>query len=188
MSAVPAVVPEVLYHYSEDPDITVFVPRVAPTQRDKNSVVWAMDETHSPLYYFPRDCPRVSCWALPTTTDADRERFLGHSGGAWMVAAIEAVWWERVRDTPLYRYHMPGSTFTAHDQECFYGAYISTETVTPLGVEPVGDLIGRLTAENVELRILPSLWPLHDALLSATLHFSMIRMRNAAPRREAKIS
>lgn len=177
----------VLYHYSEDPNIEVFVPRVAATQRDDRRVVWAMDEKHSPLYFFPRDCPRVSCWALPTTTAEDRERFLGLSGGAWMLTAIEAAWWERLRETRLYRYAMPAGTFIPSQGEGFYGGYISHETVTPLGVEPMGDLVGRLAEAGVELRVVPSLWPLHDALLTATTHFSMIRMRNAAPR-EAKIS
>jgi hypothetical protein len=39
-----------------------------------------------------------------------------------------------------------------------------------------------LTARGVEVRILPSLWSLHDAVAKSTLQFSMIRMRNARPR------
>lgn len=62
------------------------------------------------------------------------------------------------------------------------GYYVSTEPVAPLTVEPVGDLLGNLIASGVDLRITPSLWPLHDALVGATLDFSMIRLQNAAPR------
>lgn len=32
------------------------------------------------------------------------------------------------------------------------------------------------------LRVVPSLWPLHDAVVVSTLQFSMIRMRNAQSR------
>lgn len=38
------------------------------------------------------------------------------------------------------------------------------------------------SAENIEVRLTPSLWPLHDALIPASLHFSMLHLRNAAPR------
>jgi hypothetical protein len=34
---------------------------------------------------------------------------------------------------------------------------------------------------GVELRVLPTLWPLRDAVLESSLQFSMIRMRNATP-------
>jgi hypothetical protein len=40
-----------------------------------------------------------------------------------------------------------------------------------------------LRSRRVELRLMPNLWSLHDAVASSTLQFSMIRMRNAAPRR-----
>jgi Family of unknown function (DUF6886) len=32
------------------------------------------------------------------------------------------------------------------------------------------------------LRVMPSLWQLHDAVVASTLQFSIIRMRNAQPR------
>ncbi len=43
-------------------------------------------------------------------------------------------------------------------------------------------LLQRLTATGVELRLTPSLWPLHDALIGSSVPFSMIRLRNATPR------
>ncbi len=55
------------------------------------------------------------------------------------------------------------------------------ETVTPLEVRPVVDLLRRLVEAGVELRVTPSLWPLNRAVVSSTLHYSAIRMRNAAP-------
>ncbi|MEN9566251.1 MAG: hypothetical protein RLZZ69_1447, partial [Cyanobacteriota bacterium] len=34
----------------------------------------------------------------------------------------------------------------------------------------------------IELRLLPSLWQLHDAVVNSTLEFSSIRMKNAQPK------
>jgi hypothetical protein len=38
---------------------------------------------------------------------------------------------------------------------------------------------------GVELRVLPDLWSLRDAVIASTLEFSIIRWRNASPRRAA---
>jgi hypothetical protein len=61
---------------------------------------------------------------------------------------------------------------------------VSRETVVPVSVEPVGDLMEALAAAGAELRIMPSLWPLYDAVIASTLDFSIIRWRNASPRPE----
>src|SRR5947209_6176329 len=96
--------PTTLYHFSEDPTIAHFDPRPPLARPEDRPAVWAMDAEHAPLYYFPRDCPRVTCWALPTTTEEDRQRFLGTTS-AKIVAAIEGAWLETMRTTALYRYH-----------------------------------------------------------------------------------
>jgi hypothetical protein len=168
---------DVLFHYSEEPDIRVFAPRPVASNPESEPLVWAIDAAHSPLYFFPRDCPRVAYWALPTSTPEDIERFLGHTAARWVIA-IEGAWLERIRTTQVYAYRLPPDTFVSLRD---HGCHVSRETVTPFSVEPVGDLLTRLRDAGVELRITPSLWPLRSALLDATLHFSMIRMRNATP-------
>jgi hypothetical protein len=180
----------ILYHFSEDPTITVFHPRPAPWRgafsdpltADEASArfVWAIDEEHAPLYFFPRDCPRIAFWPLPTTTASDRARFFGHTAARWVIA-IESGWLDRVRRAELYAYRLPGDTFAAHGSHGGPGYYLSQEPIVPLGVEPVGDLLARLVAAGIELRLTPSLWPLRRVLLPASLHFSMIRLRNARP-------
>ncbi len=93
-----------------------------------------------------------------------------------MVIAIESGWLARVRTTRLSRYVMPDTTFVEiHD----HGVHVSREPVVPLRVEPVGDLLAALVQARVELRITPSLVPLGRAISQSTLHFSLIRMRNA---------
>ena len=54
--------------------------------------------------------------------------------------------------------------------------------VTPLGMDVFDDLPSAIANEGATLRVLPSLWGLHDAVRSSSLVYSMIRMRNAAGR------
>ncbi|MGV3489112.1 MAG: DUF6886 family protein [Tuberibacillus sp.] len=43
-------------------NITHFEPRQPQSFPDQPPLVWAIDEEHAPLYFFPRDCPRVAFW------------------------------------------------------------------------------------------------------------------------------
>jgi len=175
----------VLYHFSEEPMIARFVPREMATRPGERARVWAIDAAHAPIYFLPRDCPRVCFWALPTTTPEDRQRFLGQTA-ARMVIAIEGAWLDRVRATQLYRYELPEATFVEDEAEQKGpGYYVSYAPVVPLSVEPVGDLLACLMDAGVGLRLTPALWRLYHALIPATLHFSMIRMRNAKPEDES---
>ena len=165
-----------LYHFSEDPTIRVFAPHRAKSSSLDESFVWAIDEWHAPMYYFPRDCPRACFWPGPETTAGDRERWFG-GVQARMVIAIEAAWLDRLRSTPLYRYVMPAASF--HLLGATAGHWVSRETVTPLTIEPVGDLLSALVSADVELRITPTLIPLWRLVIRSTLEFSGTRLRNA---------
>jgi hypothetical protein len=164
-----------LYHVSEEPGIARFDPR--PAAGYSQPVVWAVNEERLRNYLLPRDCPRVTFFAGPKTQSQDVERFLGASAA---VVAFEASWLERIRQTRLYCYHVPDATFQCVDQCAGY--FHSTQAATPQGIDVIDDLLTALCSRNVEIRILPSLWPLHDAVAASTLSFSIIRMRNALPR------
>ena len=171
---------EILYHISEEPNIERFEPRlprsdVGPVE----PVVWAIDEEHVHNYLLPRGCPRVTFYALPSSTLADVERLLTGTSARFVVA-IEARWLPVVQGTQLYQYDLPADTFEVH--EAGAGYYVSREAVSPRGVTPITDVLTELTRRDVELRVTPSLWRLHDAVVASTLQFSIIRMRNAAPR------
>lgn len=166
-----------LYHFSEDPTIERFVPRAPLARPEIEPLVWAVESWTAPKYYFPRDCPRVCFWPGLDTSPTDYERFWGYVD-ARMVAAVEAAWLERIQTTTLYRYVLPGEGFETKADEV--GTYTSRQTVVPLRVEPVGDLVGALLAARVELRICGSLVRLGQAIIASTLGFSLIRMRNAA--------
>jgi hypothetical protein len=163
-----------LYHFSEDPTIERFEPRTIEARPEVEARVWAIDEWHAPMYFFPRDCPRILLWALPSTSDADRERWFGASE-ARMLAHIEWGWLDRLRSTSLYRYAFDGAGFEDLGDA---GMHVSRSPVEPLAVEPVGDLLDALRFAEVELRLLERLTPLRG-VWETTLHASGIRLRNA---------
>jgi hypothetical protein len=170
-----------LSHFSEDPGIDVFHPHVARTAAVQDEAyVWAIDEWHAPMYYLPRQCPRACFWAGERTTAEDRERWL-HGVSPRFVVAVEARWLDRIRATTLYRYDMPPATFAPLDHTDDSGHYVSRQSVVPLGVQPVGDLLDAIAGEGVELRVLERLGPMWRRVHSqSTLHYSGSRLRNAA--------
>jgi len=168
----------IVLHVSEDPGIPIFEPRKVETTAE--SLVWAIDDEHVRNYLVPRECPRVTFYAGRRTSVADRERFLGSSRA---VVAIESAWFERLRSCRLFCYHLPGDTFRCIDDTAGY--FVSRIAVRPISVEAVTDPVSALLQRGVELRILPSLWALRDAVIESTLEFSIIRWRNALPRQAA---
>ena len=166
-----------LFHVSEEAGITRFEPR--PSERSTDPVVWAIDAEHLRNYLLPRDCPRVTYYATPHTTPEDVTRFLGTSTA---VVAVEDSWLGRLRSCRLYCYALPPGTFIPQDRGAGY--FVSSVAVAPVSVEVVEDSVAALERRGAELRGLPSLWPLHDAVIVSSLQFSMIRMGNAQPRVE----
>src|SRR2546422_794243 len=85
-----------LYHFSEDNSIRLFVPRNTTADDATEELVWAISPESAPLYYFPRDCPRVCfrCWQATTPDD---RKFFTQTTSARMVIAIENDWYDRLR-------------------------------------------------------------------------------------------
>jgi len=170
----------VLFHFSEDPTIERFVPHVPRTNPTHPPAVWAIDEAHAPLYWFPRDCPRVTAWSR---VDDEAEPFrVAFTTTASRVHAIELGWLERMRDCALYCYQFDSTSFRPWPQAS--GQWISESAVEPIGVEPVGDLLDQHAVAGIELRLVPSLWPLYDLAVNDAWDFSIVRMSNAQPRGE----
>ncbi|MED1949300.1 DUF6886 family protein [Brevibacillus centrosporus] len=170
-----------LYHFSEDPNIQAFVPQLHPSHPSLPPAVWAIDEAHAPMYYLPRDCPRIAFRLKQDTSAEDKAYFLDQTQ-AEMVIAVESGWCTAIRNTVLYRYSFAAQSFSCWDKGAgYYRTHSGVSAVYPLKIEPMGDLFSRLCEANVELRLTPSLTPLREFLLPRTLQFSMIRMRNARP-------
>ncbi len=165
-----------LYHISDQPGITLFEPR--EPNGGATPVVWAIDLEHLPNYLLPRDCPRVTFYARPDTDPADIDRHLCGASAA-RVIAIESAWLPKLREERLYRYEFDPAGFTLNDD--IAGYYTSEAAVTPISETPIEDILVELTRHDVELRVMPSLWKLREAVIHSSLGFSIIRMRNAQP-------
>jgi hypothetical protein len=154
-----------LWHVSEDATIARFEPR------DRR--VWAIDTRHVPLYWFPRDCPRATFWAVESTSDEDVDRFLA-GDRTRRVHVIEPVWLERMQRAELAAYRLPAETFERDDRY-----WISPTAVEPLERRILSDLLALHAHAEIELRIAPGLLDLWDRVVASTLDFSGIRLRNA---------
>ena len=89
--------------------------------------------------------------------------------------AIEWGWWNAFAACELYVYRMPAAPF--RKIEDFWRA---EATVTPLSVEPVGNLPHKHEEAGIELRLvtdLLSLW--NEVIQRPDVDFSGIRLRNA---------
>ncbi|WP_417307945.1 DUF6886 family protein [Devosia sp.] len=162
-----------LLHVSETSGIARFVPRPAA---DGVAKVWAVEERTLVNYLLPRDCPRLCFHPGPDATPDE----LALLGGAAAVVAIEQAWAARVNAASVWVYDMPAESFRNIDPVAGY--WISETPVTPVAARLETDLPARIAARGAQLRVLDSLWPLHDVVTASGLAFSAIRMRNAALR------
>ncbi len=167
-----------LYHFSEDPGIDRFVPHVPATNPTQPPSVWAIDEFHAPLYWFPRECPRVTAWPRD---DIERTAFAeAFVTDATRVHSIELGWLPTMTTTTIYRYRFADDVFQPWVEAS--GQWISSEPVEPLGVVPFDDLLALHVAAGIELRAVPNLWPIRDLAVSDRWDFSIVRFQGATPR------
>ncbi|MFN8945973.1 MAG: DUF6886 family protein [Pseudobdellovibrionaceae bacterium] len=172
-----------LFHASEEAGIQVFKPRQVPSPDTgiQGLAVWAIDEAHLPNYLLPRDCPRVTYAAAKQTSNDDRQKFLTGTT-ARRVIALESQWFSKIESCQLFVYELPTETFELVDAGAGY--YISRAQVIPKSVTKIKDIIPELLNRNIEVRFLPQLWDLKEAVAASSLEFSIIRFRNASARTE----
>ncbi len=171
-----------LFHFSDTPSITEFVPRPVNTPVERPAgqewlngpLVWAVSESHDFLYMFPRECPRILVWPTAATTSQDMKAwFEGTSADAR--AFVEKRWLARLQTAVIYRYELPTETF---EDVGDVGMWVSRSAVTPLHTKSISDLPARIRDRNIDLSALDDLTGLRD-LWDTTLHASGIRLRNA---------
>lgn len=173
------VVPRRLFHFSEDPTIKRFEPHVPATNPTQTAAVWAIDERHAPLYWFPRDCPRVTAWPR---TDVEQRAFVEQlCCDAGRLHAVEFGWFDRMRSTTLYRYEFDPATFAPWADAS--GQWISRSSVEPRSIVAMADPLQLHADAEIELRLLDDLWPLVDRVMAGPWDFSLVRLANATPRK-----
>ncbi|MCL2840470.1 MAG: hypothetical protein FWE05_06815 [Defluviitaleaceae bacterium] len=168
-----------LYHVSDDPDITKFTPRITTRtdMQQTKGLVWALEESGIVNFLVPRQCPRVYYRATEDTTEEDIARFFVSS--ARQGIAIESIWHERMTKAFLYIYEFDGATFYPADGPMYM---VSEQTQIPLSVTKIDNLFEQLFDRNVEVRILPNLHLLKEAVLQSTLCGGMMRSGLAQPK------
>lgn len=172
-----------LFHVSEDARIERFEPRPHETWPDLAPGVWAVRDTHLRNYLLPRDCPRVTFYALTSSGDDDVARYLdGNRDKA--VVAVEEKWLATIDGTRLYLYEFDPASFDVTNEGAGY--FRSGRTVEPIEVHEVQGLVEKIEEQGAEFRVLDNLWNLSDAIVESSLQFSMIRMRNAQGRPNGK--
>ena len=171
ISPEPVTSPRVLFHYSEDPSISTFAPHVPRSNSTVAAAVWAIDPDHAPLYWFPRDCPRVAVWA--NTAEQQERLATRFVTEASRVQVAPLQWVDRIRACRLFEYRFDPEPFARWpDAE---GQWVAHESVTALAVEPVGDLVDRHAMNDVELRFIDDLAPVREEVLASGLPFSIVR-------------
>jgi hypothetical protein len=169
-----------LFHVSENPDITEFVPRLPRVGRPGDldpdiGLVWAVNEECLPNFLTPRDCPRVAYHATKSTAKHDVERFF--SAKARHVVAVEHGWYEKLSICPLYIYEFDTKDFVLQDPVAGY--YVAKITQIPINMTKIPNGLKALMDKGIELRFLDNLWDLGHVVQNSTLNWSLCVMRNA---------
>ena len=137
---------------------------------------------HAPLYWFPRDCPRVTAWPRNAADAAAFGTAFGTD--ARRVHAIERDWLDGMSTTVVYRYELDAADFTPWNDAS--GQWVCDHEIAPLLVAPIGDLLKLHGNAGIELRVVDSLWPLRDLAHRGPWDFSTVRMGNARPREQVR--
>lgn len=164
-----------LFHFSEDSSIAVFLPHVPRSNPLVGPAVWAIDLEHSPLYWFPRECPRVTAWPR---NDEEAEAFrAAFETTSHRVHVMEAAWAERMQSCRLFRYSFDPALFEPWpDAE---GQYIAKTAVTPTSVEEVGNLFEAHEQAKIDLRLVTTLTTWKARAQQGPWSFSIVRFHNA---------
>ncbi len=170
--------PEFVYHFSEDPAIERFVPHVPPTNPGAGAHVWAIDGDHAPLYWFPRECPRVTVWARDAGERSQLESRFDTTSAR--VHWVEHGRLTTIAEAELFVYELDAAPFAPWAEA--EGQWIADDEIVPRSVVPLGNCIDRHRAAGVDLRVVDDLWPHVDAVVACGLPFSIVRLRNARPR------
>ena len=168
-----------LFHVSEEPNITEFVPRI-PSRADMDKskgLVWALTEPSLPNWLTPRDCPRVGYRVNEGTTAEDIAKFF--SSSSRHCVSVEHSWYERMAKTSLYVYEFDVANFYFDKIADFY---VSDKTEKPIALFRYDNLFQEQFNRGVEIRILSNLWELAEDIKNSSLTWSLCRMHNAQPK------
>ena len=171
-----------LFHFSDNPNIDVFVPRPVRIAAKRpiglewlnGPLVWAIQDSYEAMYLFPRECPRILLWRTPKTTEEDYQLWWKGSTAKFLVY-IEEAWLNQVNTATIYRYNLPIEAFVSLEDA---GMWVAKTEVTPIGLDTLTQLPKEYQKGHIEVRTLDNLLPL-KGVWQTSIHASGIRLRNA---------
>ena len=163
-----------LYHFSDQGEIGVFHPRAPLAHPEERPAVYAIDEWHQPLYFFPRECPRIGVWPVAATTAADRATFT-EMGSARMLLFADHSWKSRCEEASVWRYEFASDGFIDCED---HGCFVSYVPQTPISVTELKHLPNEILSAGCAVHFVDLLEESTRWLVPTTLHVSMVRMRN----------
>jgi len=168
---VAPVPPTVVHHYSEDPDIAEFVPHVPATNPTMPASVWAIEPAYAPLYWFPRDCARVTVWAHDDAQHAVlRDRWGSNARRLHFAARADEEW---VGTAGVFEYAFDPGPFEPWAEA--EGQWVAGVAVRPAAVRPMGALVAAHAAAGVDLRFDADLATRREEVVASGLPFSIVR-------------
>jgi hypothetical protein len=169
-----------LHYFSDQPDLDVLEPRIPSRHPEREPFVYAVEAKHTPLYLFPRDCPRLAVWADEGARSEDIE-WLRQRTARRVLLAVDASWADRVATGTVYRYDVPADTFFAiHDSL----ALVSRVPVCPVGVTVIDNLPKAIMDADAMLAVVGNLSDFARSIEESTLNAAMIRMGQLTPARD----
>lgn len=163
-----------LQRRSVDPEVHPTCPSLEP---DAGTIGLGDRRDALPAVLVSRACPRVAAWPRTTVGQvAFREAFCTT---ARRVHAIELSWLAVLSTTALYRYRFDAAAFRPWSEAS--GQWITDQAIKPIDVERMPDLAQCHVNADIELRAMPSLWPIRDLACSGPWDFSVVRFTNARP-------
>lgn len=139
-----------------------------------------IDEWHSPLYFFPRDCPRIALWPVETTSPPDRAHFKQLTKGR-MKLFIERPYEREWREGRLWVYEF--GDLQRFEDTGDIGVWVSRESQVPDRVRLLADMPGAAEAAGIEVAVVDSLVETASQIFdferrefTTSLHVSFIRM------------
>lgn len=163
-----------VWHFSEDPTITRFVPHVARTATQAEAYVWACGPARCADYWFPRQAPRGLAWRTPGSDPALADALLGP--GVDRLHVIEHACVPQMSTARLFAYRFAASGF----REIGGYAHVSDQEQTPLGPPVALASPWELHAfARQPVLVVDDLFPWWERVIGSGLGFSGIRLRNS---------
>lgn len=163
-----------VWHFSEDPHISRFLPHLAPTSTHEGAYVWACKPERCPDYWCGRQTPRAMAWRVPGCDEAEADGLLGR--GVQRLHVIEHDSLASMEQARLFAYRFDAAGF--HELEGF--AMVAETEQIPLGPPLALPSPWELHRQaGIPVMVVANLFDWWSQIIHTDLGFSGIRLKNS---------